>query len=169
VPARRRQYRCGRLRLVRSGPSQDEVADAGGVPAGTASGAHASGVERVCNPLVRGDAAGPDAVDDRAHARSEPVGVGRCGGPCQDDCLGEVVFLGPMADNESDSSRKLAEAVLAQNSDNVLAALRFAREHERLSKKGDDSAAADAWNRVARAIALIELERIRLMLGRGPA
>ena len=27
---------------------------------------------------------------------------------------------------------------------------------ERLSKKGGDSAAADAWNRVARAIALIE-------------
>jgi hypothetical protein len=69
-----------------------------------------------------------------------------------------------MADNESDSSRKLAEAVLAQNSGNVLAALCFAREQERLSKKGGDSAAADAWNRVARAIALIELERLRLML-----
>ena len=69
-----------------------------------------------------------------------------------------------MADNESDSSRKLAEAVLAQNSDNVLTALRFARGQERLSKKGGDSAAADAWNRVARAIVLIELERIQRML-----
>jgi hypothetical protein len=74
---------------------------------------------------------------------------------------------GSMADNESDSSRKLAEAVLAQNSDNVLAALRFAREQERLSKKGGDSAATDAWNRVARSTALIELERIRHMLDAG--
>ena len=39
---------------------------------------------------------------------------------------------------------------------------------ERLSKKGGDSASADAWNRVAKAIALIELESIRLMLDRGP-
>jgi len=63
--------------------------------------------------------------------------------------------------------RELAEAVLAQNSGNVLAALRFAREQERLSKKGGDSAAADAWNRVARAIALIELEHLRRMLDAG--
>ena len=75
---------------------------------------------------------------------------------------------GSMAGNESDSSRKLAEAVLAQNSGNVLTALRFARRQERLSKKGGDSASADAWNRVAKAIALIELESIRLMLDRGP-
>ena len=73
-----------------------------------------------------------------------------------------------MAGNESDSSRKLAEAVLAQNSGNVLTALRFARGQERLSKKAGDSASADAWNRVAKAIALIELESIRLMLDRGP-
>lgn len=72
-----------------------------------------------------------------------------------------------MADNESNSSRKLAEAVLTQNSGNVKTALRFAREQERLSKKGGDTAAADAWNRIARAIALIELESIRLMLDRG--
>ena len=75
-----------------------------------------------------------------------------------------------MTDNEDDerhSLREVAEAVLAHNSDNVPAALRFAREQERLSKKGGDSAAANAWNRVARAIALIELERIRRMLDAG--
>jgi len=67
-----------------------------------------------------------------------------------------------MADNENDSPPKqIAAELLARDSDKALG---IAWEQWRRAEKLGDSAAADAWRRIARAIALIELERLRHML-----
>ena len=76
--------------------------------------------------------------------------------------------MGVNGRERSNSCENWQRALPKQRAKCAESALRFARGQERLSKKGGDSASADAWNRVAKAIALIELESIRLMLDRGP-
>ena len=67
-----------------------------------------------------------------------------------------------MADNENDSSpKRIAEELLARDGDKALG---IACEQWRRAEKLGDSAAADAWRRIARAIMLSELEHLRRML-----
>ena len=67
-----------------------------------------------------------------------------------------------MAHNENDSAPKqIAEELLARDGDKALG---IACEQWRRTEKLGDSTAADAWRRIARAIVLIELERLRRML-----
>jgi predicted protein tyrosine phosphatase len=67
-----------------------------------------------------------------------------------------------MADNENDSpAKQIAAELLARDGDKALG---IAYEQRRRAEKLGDSAAADAWQRIARAIVLIELERLRRML-----
>lgn len=67
-----------------------------------------------------------------------------------------------MAHNENDSPPKqMAAKLLARDCDKALG---IACEQWRRTEKLGDSAAADAWRRIARAIVLIELEHMRRML-----
>ena len=76
--------------------------------------------------------------------------------------LAEAGVSPPMADNENDSpAQRMAEELVARDGDKALG---IVCEQWRRAEKLGDSTAADAWRRIARAIMLIELERLRRML-----
>lgn len=65
---------------------------------------------------------------------------------------------GQMADGDA---RKMAETILGQLGDE---APKVARQRIQIAEKAGDGASADAWRRILKAMALIEIERLQRML-----